>query len=350
MMNNPTRVIYVDSTISHVDLQEYTTPSDLLLPGIRRGDLIRSVSSNPTVKSIVIIDGVFEEQASITHKEILWALARGIEVVGIASLGALRAYELMSFGMRGYGTIFRWYEEGELDGDDEVAVAYFPDAKISTKTIPMVNIRATLRFLGVNDRELITLIRCIHFRERTWTEIGKKVTKEIDELLIKNYVDLKREDVISFFQTSPKITRGAEISNIDQNIFFLKNIVKRRYSTTACFLANSLSIMPRSPRTNLIEFREEYARQIINYLDLPITYVESVANILSNLIGFTFSSQRIKLASRMIRREQKLTMQSDLLNFIEKKGIPIESLQGIYEGIIKLEAYFMSQVYVVKSL
>ncbi|MCW8400738.1 TfuA-like protein [Legionella sp. PATHC038] len=350
-MNNPTRVIFVDSTVSHKELLEYTTSRDLLLPGIRRGDLIRAVGLHPNLKSIVIIDGVFEEQASITHKEILWALAKGLKVVGLASLGALRAYELMRFGMKGYGKIFRQYEEGDLDGDDEVSIVYFPGLQNSTKTIPMINIRATLRRLSIEENnELITSIRSIHFRKRTWLEISKKVSKVIHESLMKNYIDLKREDVISFFKSSPEHREVTDTSNIELNLFFIKNIVKKRYPTITSFLDYCLSIMPRAPKITTKKSLEEYAQNIINYLDLPIGYVDDIAKILSELIGFTFNSERIKKASRMIRKEQKLTRQSDLLNFISRKKIPINSLQGIYEGIVKLEAYFLSQAYVIKSL
>ena len=42
----------------------------------------------------LIIDGSFQSQPAVRHKEILWALSRGIPVIGAASMGALRAAEL----------------------------------------------------------------------------------------------------------------------------------------------------------------------------------------------------------------------------------------------------------------
>ena len=43
---------------------------------------------------ILIIDGVFQSEPAVRHKEILWALSLGVPVVGAASMGALRAAEL----------------------------------------------------------------------------------------------------------------------------------------------------------------------------------------------------------------------------------------------------------------
>jgi hypothetical protein len=43
---------------------------------------------------------------------------------GGASMGALRAAELMSFGMREFGSIFEAYIHGEIEGDDEVTIMH----------------------------------------------------------------------------------------------------------------------------------------------------------------------------------------------------------------------------------
>ncbi|MGM9319051.1 TfuA-like protein [Legionella pneumophila] len=89
-MNNKKRAIFVDSTISHDELSEYIQDSDLLLPAVRRGDLIRILLKHQNIEIIVIVDGVFDQQASVTHKEILWALEQGIKVIGLSSIGFSR--------------------------------------------------------------------------------------------------------------------------------------------------------------------------------------------------------------------------------------------------------------------
>ena len=54
-------------------------------------------------------------------------MEEGIQVLGASSMGALRAAELHGFGMIGYGTIFEWYRDGLIDGDDEVALWHEPE-------------------------------------------------------------------------------------------------------------------------------------------------------------------------------------------------------------------------------
>ena len=89
---------------------------------------------------IGLIDGYFEWTLSVWHKEILWALTRGVHVFGAASVGALRAVELERYGMRGVGEIFRAYRDGELEDDDEVAVVHIPGQTFACSSEAMVNI------------------------------------------------------------------------------------------------------------------------------------------------------------------------------------------------------------------
>ncbi|MBG0566020.1 TfuA-like protein [Actinoplanes aureus] len=94
------------------------------LPPIQRGDILRLLESRPD--AIGIVDGYFDSVRSVWHKEILVALRRGVHVFGAASMGALRAAELAPFGMVGVGEVFRWYRDGIVDADDEVAVVHGP--------------------------------------------------------------------------------------------------------------------------------------------------------------------------------------------------------------------------------
>lgn len=114
------------------------------LPPAAQGDICRVARARPF--AIGLIDGYFEKVPAVWHKEILWALAQGIHVLGAASMGALRAAELSRFGMIGVGSIFADFSSGRLEDDDEVAVAH-GDASTGYRSVSeaMVNIRATLR-------------------------------------------------------------------------------------------------------------------------------------------------------------------------------------------------------------
>nr|MBA3446036.1 hypothetical protein [Pseudaminobacter sp.] len=76
-------------------------------PPVRQGELYAAARIGP--RAIGIIDGYFDGEPAVWHKEILWALANGIAVFGASSMGALRAAELHTFGMRGIGRIFEAY-------------------------------------------------------------------------------------------------------------------------------------------------------------------------------------------------------------------------------------------------
>ena len=96
-------------------------------------------------RAIAIVDGVFARTAAIWHKEILLALDDGISVFGASSMGALRAAELVPFGMVGIGRIFEAYRDGLYTDDDEVALLHGPaESAYREMSEAMVNIRATV--------------------------------------------------------------------------------------------------------------------------------------------------------------------------------------------------------------
>jgi hypothetical protein len=124
-------------------LRPAADPSLEWRPPVRQGELYRATLARPAI--IGIIDGYFEVVPTVWHKEILWAMAEGIHVYGAASLGALRAAELDSFGMHGIGQIYEAFRDGRLEDDDEVAVLHGPEELgYPPVSDAMVNIRATL--------------------------------------------------------------------------------------------------------------------------------------------------------------------------------------------------------------
>src|SRR6266404_8823397 len=137
------------------------------LPPAAEGDVYRAALHRP--QAIGIIDGYFQSVPTVRHKEILWAMSRGIHVFGSASIGALRAAELLPFGMEGVGAVFELYRDGILEDDDEVAIAHGPaETGFVAASEAMVNIRYTLRKaerVGVISR---------HFRQEL-EKVGKEL-------------------------------------------------------------------------------------------------------------------------------------------------------------------------------
>lgn len=146
-------------------------------PPAAQGDVYRATLEKP--RAIGIVDGYFHGVPAVWHKEILWAMTRGIHVFGAASMGALRAAELHPFGMRGVGRIFEAYRDGALTDDDEVALTHGPEGLgYLNLSEPMVNIRATLESAVSEDliadltrTELLALAKAQYYQSRTWETV-----------------------------------------------------------------------------------------------------------------------------------------------------------------------------------
>ena len=193
------------------------------LPPVAVGDVYRAAGDNATV--IGIVDGYFECVPSVWHKEILFALNRGIAVFGAASMGALRAAELAPFGMEGVGAVFEAYRDGVLEDDDEVAMIHGPaDFGYPILSEAMVNIRRTLSeahadgIIGVETQAALEEIaRNLPYRERTYAaalEGGRRRGLPGIELtafeiwLPGGRVDQKREDALAMLRVIGERLRG----------------------------------------------------------------------------------------------------------------------------------------------
>jgi hypothetical protein len=148
-----------------------------LLPPAGRGDVWRALALRP--RAIALIDGVFEATPSVWHREILEALEAGVVVFGGASMGALRAVELGALGMVGVGQVYRWYKEGTLIDDSEVALLHAGAAyRHRPLTVPLVNVRwaaQKAREAGslrkTEAAALVTAASRIFYQERSWPSI-----------------------------------------------------------------------------------------------------------------------------------------------------------------------------------
>ena len=180
-------------------------------PPAGQGDVYRLLSSG--VDTIVLIDGVFHGTPSVWQRELLDALEDGITVLGGASMGAIRAAELESFGMRGSGTVFRWYRDGVIDGDDEVALRHSDiDHDFRALSEPLVNIRATLAAAvregcleAAAASVLVEEAKAVYYPDRSFRRLlagplargwPSAVRSRLSSFLERRAVDLKRADAI----------------------------------------------------------------------------------------------------------------------------------------------------------
>jgi hypothetical protein len=185
------------------------------LPPAQHGDVYRAVMLLQP-RAIGIVDGYFASVPSVWHKEILWAIHEGVHVFGAGSMGALRAAELATFGMRGVGVIFEAYRDGVLDGagepfedDDEVAVVHGPaDSGYLAGSEAMVNIRCTLAgaeragVIGTHTRaRLAGLAKALFFPERSYERLLPAAElASLQAWLPAGRVNQKREDALAMLE------------------------------------------------------------------------------------------------------------------------------------------------------
>jgi hypothetical protein len=190
-------------------------------PPAARGDITRAVADGAPV--IGLIDGVFFQESSVGHREILRALSAGVRVVGASSMGALRAAELDTLGMEGVGGVYRMYRHGILVSDDEVALAFDPES-LTALSEPLVNIRATLDRAeeeGILDhaaREtLLSKATSLYYPDRTYPRLVRDAEGAVDPESLARFVrwvgrgavDLKRRDAVQALERIREILGGA---------------------------------------------------------------------------------------------------------------------------------------------
>lgn len=209
-----TAIVFIGPTISEAEVLS-VLDADCWSPAAQ-GDVYRAVQQRP--RFIGLIDGYFDGVASVWHKEILWALSEGVTVLGASSMGALRAAELSAFGMTGVGQIFKGYQSGKIEDDDEVAVVHGP-AELGYLPLsePMVNIRPTLEGAAASkvlskeqSQYLCLLAKSMDYRERTWeqvlersssNELPKSVRQALADWLPENRIDQKKLDAFELLET-----------------------------------------------------------------------------------------------------------------------------------------------------
>jgi hypothetical protein len=174
-----------------------------VLPPARQGDVWRALVLRP--RAIALIDGYFESQPSVWHREILDALDAGVPVVGGASMGALRAAELHALGMAGVGRIFRWYRQGAVIDDSEVALLHADAAHgYRALTVPLVNVRwSAQRALPRREAEaLVEASGRIFYQERTLPRVLELVPARWRSRF--RMLDLKAEDARQVLRAASK--------------------------------------------------------------------------------------------------------------------------------------------------
>jgi hypothetical protein len=176
-------------------------------PPARRGDLLRAPIGPKD--SVLIVDGTVIQEPGPSHGEILDLLARGVNVFGAASTGALRASELTQFGMVGLGMIFEALVQGKLQDDGELVACMHPTTFQAT-TMPLVNLRLVLKVMGdklnlpstclkrLFERAIFVplLERDIDSISQEWASEGSEIVNVFETLTSCEECDAKSRDAM----------------------------------------------------------------------------------------------------------------------------------------------------------
>ncbi len=241
---NAEKILFAGPSIA--GMREEVSSELTVLPPCRQGDIYLAARDRPD--AIAIVDGYFEGQPSVWHKEILWALSQGVHVLGASSMGALRAAELDVFGMVGLGKIYQWYRDGDIEDDDEVALIHAPEQiGFRPLSIAMVNVRATCRNgveCGAISPETVDIVisaaKTLFYQERTWGRLRKDLLdgaadcggdqeqlKSAVDWLAENGVDQKEQDareICEFLGANDFSSRFEPQFDFEETEFWYRNI------------------------------------------------------------------------------------------------------------------------------
>lgn len=116
----------------------------VLHPPVKRGDIERLVGQS-LPSNIAIVDGVFHAHPAVGHAEILNALNAGWRIWGLSSMGAIRACEMDTLGMIGFGEVYRQFASDPDMSDDEVTLIHQVEEPFLSLSEPLIHIRRFLR-------------------------------------------------------------------------------------------------------------------------------------------------------------------------------------------------------------
>lgn len=195
---------------------------------IAAGDLDRRLAQpvKPTV--ICIADGYLEPDLAIPNDEIRRVLSAGWTVWGVSSVGALKAVELASEGMKGFGLVYRLLRRFHNVTAKDISVLHFPFPPYEPETISLLEIYILMRvirksgLLTKNEKtEILENLRSMPPCDRTYDNVQKCTPQRLVQILDAIYATpmewrIKRRDLAWLCNRKPwedntdldRITRG----------------------------------------------------------------------------------------------------------------------------------------------
>lgn len=182
-----------------------------LLPPVQRTDITNLLKAGYK-GGLIIADGLFHQVLAVGHAEIRTAIQSGCTVFGLSSMGAIRAYEMESLGMIGYGQVFEWFKKEEDFQDDEVALLHSPAPQYIAVTEPLVHFRTCVQSLieqqklsATDGTRIVEQLKGVYYGERfreKFYEYLKQVSDIDVQQLAKTFdkYRIKQLDLVHFLE------------------------------------------------------------------------------------------------------------------------------------------------------
>jgi hypothetical protein len=302
----------------------------------QQGDIYQAAESSQANR-LILLDGYYKTVPAVWHKEVIYAINKGITVIGSSSLGALRAVELEPYGMKGYGRIYQWYRDGILDRDPDVAVTHTSgEDNFRTLTIPVVNVLATIKDSSFNFKlelieEVLRLTRSIFFEQRTMSALVSKIDsseleaidkKNIINELSEKYVDQKLKDSEATLEwiknEEARITPLPIAERLNETLYWDAMVVNDSYVTPSS--TGLLQTKQALLAYQLLEKPDDYMRMRERAISIEL------CQWIGSLYGIKAETTVISRMKVQLLSDLELT-ESDLNKWLWQRGLSERSLE-----------------------
>lgn len=175
--------LFAGPTLSGISLENGAEKEIIVHSPVRRGD-IRKLTKENAPGIIAIVDGTFHAYPAVGHAEIMQAIKLGWAVWGLSSMGAIRAAEMHTLGMQGFGIVFQAYRDQGLS-DDEVTLLHQDEPPYLGLSEPLIHIRffisnlITREILSADSgKRIICLLKAMWYGNRTQAKLQEYLIKE----------------------------------------------------------------------------------------------------------------------------------------------------------------------------
>lgn len=208
--------LFAGPSLQGIDKKLLCASGLVLCPPIKRGDIEHLVAHSPP-SNLAIVDGVFHVHPAVGHSEILDALNAGWRIWGLSSMGAIRACEMDTLGMKGFGEVYRQFASDPELSDDEVTLIHQAQDPYLSLSEPLIHIRQFLRqwtseqiITRAQEQNILSYLKNMWYGHRTLNRLKKiLLTLPINEKQIDNAIAnfsahrIKTLDLINFLELQP---------------------------------------------------------------------------------------------------------------------------------------------------